>query len=406
MRFTFLHAADLHIDSPLESLGGKDPVVAEVFARANRAAVGALIDETLNSGAKFLVIAGDIFDGDWKDVSTGHFFVRALGRLHQAGVPTYLIKGNHDADSQMSRDLPYPSSVHVFSTRKAETFLIEPLHVALHGRSFAKRAVDADFVTTYPARREGWLNIGLLHTGLDGARPGHESYAPCTPADLARFGYDYWALGHIHAAEIVAKNPWIVYPGNLQGRSPRETGAKGAMRVTVDDGRIVEVSSVALDAARWSHELVDVSGLDEAGGVRDLIDAALARAAASAEGRPVAVRLTLTGVTSSHAHLVAAREAMEDEARAQGFAHSPDCWVERLKLATNAPPRRAEIVGEADLIDIDALVAAAAADPEFEAALADLTKSVAEKLPRELRLDLSPERLAALARDLLNGARA
>ena len=115
MRFTFIHAADLHIDSPLESLGGKDPAVAAEFARANRAAVEALIDETLNSGAKFLIVAGDIFDGDWKDVSTGHFFVRALGRLHQAGVPTYLIKGNHDAASLMSRELPYPASVHVFA---------------------------------------------------------------------------------------------------------------------------------------------------------------------------------------------------------------------------------------------------------------------------------------------------
>ena len=405
MRFTFLHAADLHIDSPLESLGGKDPAVAERFARANRAAVEALVEETLSSGAKFLIIAGDIFDGDWKDVSTGHFFVRALGRLHQAGVPTYLIKGNHDADSQMSRDLPYPASVHVFSTRKAETQLIEPLRVALHGRSFAKRAVDADFVSTYPARCEGWLNIGLLHTGLDGARPGHEAYAPCTPADLARFGYDYWALGHIHAAEIVARDPWIVYPGNLQGRSPRETGAKGAMRVTVDDGRVVEVSPVALDAARWAHERVVASGLGDVGGARELIDSALARAVASADGRPLAVRLTLTGETSVHAHLVAARETLEDEARAQGFAHSPDCWVERLKLATRAPPSKAAPSDEADGIDIDALVGAAADDPEFSDVLAELAKSVVEKLPRELRLDLTPERLAGLARDLLNGAR-
>ena len=294
----------------------------------------------------------------------------------------------------------------MFASNKAETQLIEPLRVALHGRSFGARGVSSDFVSTYPARREGWLNIGLLHTGLDGARPGHESYAPCTTADLARFGYDYWALGHIHAPEIVSDNPWIVYPGNLQGRSPRETGAKGAMRVTVDDGRIVEVAPVALDAARWAHELIDVSAIAEAKEASELIDAALARAVAIAEGRPVAVRLTLTGVTPAHAHLVAAREAMEDDARALGFHHSPDCWVERLKLTTRAPPPKPALSHEPDLIDIDALVAAAAEDAEFAAVLADLTKSVAEKLPRELHLDLTPERLAELARDLLNGARA
>src|SRR5436305_1375641 len=101
-------------------------------------------------------------------------------------------------------------------------------------------AVAATFLSSYARRSEGWLNIGLLHTSLEGA-PGHNPYAPCTAADLARFGYDYWALGHIHAHAIVGRNPWIVYPGNVQGRSPRECGAKGAVRVSVEDGRIVAV---------------------------------------------------------------------------------------------------------------------------------------------------------------------
>ena len=251
MRFTFIHAADLHIDSPLASLGAKDAEMAEIFARANRRAVEALVAETLASEAKFLVIAGDVFDDDWKDVSTGLFFVRALGELDRKGVPTFLIKGNHDAASKMSRALPYPASVVEFESRRAHTHLLEDLRVAVHGRSFAERGTSDDFVASYPARREGWLNIGVLHTSLDG-KPGHAPYAPCSVADLQRFGYDYWALGHIHAAEIVARDPWIVYPGNVQGRSPRETGPKGAMRVTVEDGRIVAVEPLVLDVARWA----------------------------------------------------------------------------------------------------------------------------------------------------------
>ena len=411
MRFSFLHAADLHIDSPLESLGVKDAAVAARFARAGRAAVESLVSHALESEAKFLIIAGDIYDGDWRDVSTGHFFARALGELHRAEVPTFMIKGNHDAESVMSKSLSYPDSVRVFGARKAETHLLEDLRVALHGRSFADRGVGADFVSSYPARREGWLNIGLLHTGLDGAR-GHASYAPCSTGDLARFNYDYWALGHIHAAEIVQREPWIVYPGNLQGRSPRETGPKGAMRVTVEDGRVVLVEPVALDAARWAHETIDVSAIAHESEAVALIDAALAQAMRFAEGRPLAVRLTLTGESAAHARLLGAREWLEEEARALGFAHAADCWVERVKLATRPLPRRPEALAEPDGLDMEALVAAAADDPDFAKVLEELTRGLAEKLPRELREAFSPDNAeamaerAALARDYLAGLRA
>lgn len=249
MRFNFIHAADLHIDSPFAGLGVKDPAVASRFAAAGRKAVEKLITEVIDGKAAFMIIAGDIFDGDWKDVTTGLFFVRALGQLHRAGIPVFLTKGNHDADSVVSRGLSYPESVRTFDSRKAETFTLEDLRVALHGRSFGSRKVADDFVQSYPVRREGWLNIGVLHTALDGTR-GHATYAPCTTDELQRFGYDYWALGHIHTAEIVARHPWIVFPGNLQGRSVRETGPKGAMRVTVEDGRISNVEPLVLDAAR------------------------------------------------------------------------------------------------------------------------------------------------------------
>ncbi|HTO78726.1 MAG TPA: DNA repair exonuclease, partial [Methylocystis sp.] len=193
MAFTFIHAADLHIDSPLAALGCKDALVRERFAHAGRRAVENLVAETIAAEAAFLLICGDIFDGEWRDVSTGHFFARELGRLERAGIPTFIVKGNHDAESQIVRGLPYPESVRVFASRGAETVAIDWLRVALHGRSFGQRLVGGDFLASYPARREGYINIGLLHTALDGSR-GHESYAPCTLDDLKRFGYDYWAL--------------------------------------------------------------------------------------------------------------------------------------------------------------------------------------------------------------------
>jgi exonuclease SbcD len=391
MEFRFVHAADLHIDSPLAGLGLKDPVVADRFARASRAAVEGLIDATLQSKAAFLVVAGDVFDGDWKDVGTGLFFAQALGQLHRAGIPTVIVRGNHDADSIMSRQLPYPPSVHSFPSDRAATIAFDELRVALHGRSFSSRRTGDGFVNSYPARREGWLNIGVLHTGLDGSR-GHETYAPCTVDDLRRFGYDYWALGHIHAGEIVSRDPWVVYPGNIQGRSVRETGAKGAMLVEVADGRIAEAKPIVLDAARWAHETVDVSQFHDAPEVLNAIGARLERLR-----------------RDSGALLVARREAIEDEARAIGVAIAADCWVERIKLATTPPPALFAPAGEPDALDIGGLIAAAAQDPEYQNSLSQVIAAIVDKMPRDLRAEFradDPETLAtiaALARDRLTG---
>lgn len=406
MRFTFIHAADLHIDSPLAGLGLKDKAVAERFADAGRRAVEALFAEAIESKAAFLIISGDVFDGDWKDVTTGLFFVRAISALHRAGIPVFMVKGNHDAESVMSRNLPYPDTVHVFPSDKAATIAIDAYHVALHGRSFPGR-LTGDFVTTYPARREGWLNIGVLHTSLDGTR-GHEGYAPCTVDDLKRFGYDYWALGHVHAAEIVNRDPWIVYPGNLQGRSVRETGAKGAMRVTVEDGHVVEVAPLVLDSARWAHLTIDVANAANEAAVIEQISAELAGAHAQGGGRPLAVRITLAGATMLHNQLVARREPLQDDARASGFRISDDCWVEQLKLKTTLPQRSAAPLSQAESLDVDALLEEAANDPGFSADLAELIEAVKARLPKDLHDGLSDadmlKTLAGDARALLTGA--
>lgn len=405
MRFSFIHAADLHIDSPLAGLSLKDKAVAARFAQAGRRAVEALIEQTIASEAAFLIIAGDVFDGDWKDVSTGLFFVRAISALHRAGIPVFIVKGNHDAASVMSRDLPYPDSVTVFGAGKASTIALDAHRVALHGRSFPNR-LTADFVESYPARRDGWLNIGVLHTSLDGTR-GHDGYAPCSVEDLKRFGYDYWALGHVHAAAVVCDDPWIVYPGNLQGRSVRETGAKGAVRVTVEDGRVVDVTPLALDGARWAQLTVDLADVAIEDEMLARCRDALAEAQAQSEGRPLAARIMLIGATSLHNHLIARRETLQDDLRATAFQLADDCWVEQLKVKTSLPARSAAAEAGADALDADQLLREAAADPEFAAVLADLTETIKAKLPKDLHdeLDRSDalQRLADDARALLAG---
>lgn len=234
------------------------------------------------------------------------------------------------------------------------------------------------------------------------------SYAPCTLDDLRRFGYDYWALGHIHAAEIVSRDPWIVFPGNLQGRSVRETGAKGAVRVTVEDGRIVDVTPLALDGARWAHLTIDVHGAGNEDDVVARTVAALAGARHEAEGRPLAIRVTLTGATLLHNQMHARREALEDDIRARAFQLGDDCWVEQLKVRTTAPPRQGTDLSSAESLDLDQLLDAAAEDPEFAVILTELIETVKAKLPMELHDDLLSDDLHKVltgeARALLTGA--
>ena len=209
----FLHAADPHLDSPLQGLEIHDGAPVEVLRGATRRAFENLVQLAIEERVDFLVIAGDVYDGDWKDYSTGLFFRGQMVRLRDAGIPVYLIAGNHDAASIISKKLTLPENVYVFSTRSAESKEVASHPVVIHGRGFPHRAVPENFARDYPPAISGKFNIGLLHTSLTG-RPGHDTYAPCSELDLRDKGYGYWALGHIHQPEVISKDPWIVFAGN------------------------------------------------------------------------------------------------------------------------------------------------------------------------------------------------
>jgi DNA repair protein SbcD/Mre11 len=190
--FRFIHTGDIHLDSPLKGLAGQQGSAAERIRTATRTAFENLISLAIEDEVDFVIIAGDLYDGDWRDYQTGLFFVKQMGRLSQAKIPVFLLHGNHDAESQITRKLTLPTNVSVFSARKAETFRLEHLDVALHGQSFRQRDITDNLVPAYPPPVAGCFNIGVLHTGL-GGMPGHANYAPCAIEDLTNKGYEYWA---------------------------------------------------------------------------------------------------------------------------------------------------------------------------------------------------------------------
>ena len=272
--FRFIHTGDIHLDSPLKGLSGQQGAAAERIRTATRVALDNLVSQAIEDQVAFVVIAGDLYDGDWRDYQTGLFFVKQMGRLAQAGIPVFLLYGNHDAESQITRRLTLPANVKVFSARRPETFRLENCDVALHGQSYRQREITENLVTGYPSPIAGCFNIGVLHTGL-GGMGGHANYAPCAIEDLVNKGYDYWALAHVHTAAILHERPHVAFCGNLQGRHIRESGPKGASLISIEDGQIDEISPLHVDVVRWTHLLVPMDHCRTAADAIDLIRQAI-----------------------------------------------------------------------------------------------------------------------------------
>jgi len=342
--FKFIHTADIHLDSPLKGLEVHEDAPVDEIRGATRRAFENLVEMAIEEEIDFILIAGDLYDGDWKDYNTGLFFVRQMGRLHKAGIRVFIVSGNHDAASQTTRTMPLPDSVTLFSPRKPQSVKLDDLGVIVHGQSYSSRAVTENLASSYPQHDSSFFNIGLLHTSLTG-REGHEDYAPCTIDDLKSKGYDYWALGHVHKREIVSEDPWVLFPGNVQGRHIKETGAKGATLVTVEDGRITEVEEREFDVLRWAVCLADLSECETKEAIYEQVRTAMEKELEIGHGKTLALRLQLEGACPLHAELHARSIQWTEEFRgiAAGLG---DVWLEKVKFRTNRKTSLEEIVGE------------------------------------------------------------
>lgn len=369
---------------------------------ATRRAFESLVGLCIGEGVDLLVIGGDVYDGDWKDFSTGLYLRAQLARLREEGIQVVLIRGNHDAASVITRNLKLPG-IHVLRHDRPESVVLEDLGVAVHGQSFATRAVTENLAAGYPSPLPGLVNIGLLHTSL-GGYDEHENYAPCRLEELVARGYDYWALGHIHERAVLHTNPHVVFAGNLQGRHMRERGEKGATLVAAVDGELT-ISHRTLDHARWSRVNVDVGGAEDETDVLERAQASLLGAIEHAGGRLLACRIEVGGITTVHGSLVTDRERLDSELR--GLATdlaAEQIWVERIEWQTGAP--RAATVSDDAVGETIKVLRGAAADPAALTALADGLRPLALKLPPEVKAGpdgfdpTDPERLARLLADV------
>jgi DNA repair exonuclease SbcCD nuclease subunit len=380
----FIHSADIHLDSPLHRLEAYEGAPTETIRQATRRAFENMIDLALNEAVDFVLIAGDLFDGDWKDYNTGLYFINQVSRLQDSATEVIIVAGNHDAAGRMTRSLPYPPHVHLLSHSKPETVTLPTAGAAIHGMSFANVSVKENLAPRYPTPKDGYFNIGLLHTSLTG-RQGHATYAPCTIDDLVNKGYDYWALGHVHQHEIVGSDPPIVYPGCIQGRHVRECGSKGCVLVSITEKDSPQIIHYPLDVVRWERLIIDLNGVTSLSDSLDRFKAALTELQRRHDPLPLITRVEFQGKTNLHGRLAADSVYIKEAVRSTALATFGErVWIEKLRIQTQSPGSTAHDPGP--LQEVDLLVKNLLADEESLIAFGNKTLSnLIRKLPPDYR---------------------
>ncbi|WP_308634618.1 metallophosphoesterase family protein [Paenibacillus silvisoli] len=359
--FRFIHAADLHVDSPFRGLPEAPPHVREALGFSTFQAVRRLVETAIREQVDFVVIAGDLYDTADRSLRAQLTLQREWQQLHAHGVRLFVIHGNHDPLSGGKADLAWPETVRFFGADKVSSMpaytRAGELAAYVHGISYGTRVVTTNLASSYkPVDGAGVYQIALLHGNVDG-NAGHDPYAPCSLQELASAGFHYWALGHIHQRAVLHTYPHVVYAGNTQGRHVKETGPKGCYIVDVSPSLETKLQFVALDSVRFETLRVSIEGLRTEQSLMDELERAALEAAAKCEGRPFVARVRLEGRGSLHELLAVNPVAAADllgglrERMAQWDGQSaPWCWISGLEAETGAELDMAALADEDSFI--------------------------------------------------------
>lgn len=361
MTDTFMHAADLHLGAPLRSLSHN---LDEAKVAHLQTLVGRVFDNivaaALDRDVSFLVLAGDIYDDAEREVSAQFRFQRGLAELSDAGIPTFIVHGNHDPLSGSFRPVrPMPGLVTVFEPGEVQQHLVDlrsGAQARVAGVSFATRHETDNLASRFQQleRRSDMATIAVMHANLAGVT-GHERYAEFSTDDLMAAPVDYWALGHIHrrSVEQLPTGSWYAYSGNPQGRSskPSECEPKGVLVAPIDGDTIGEPEFMACDAVRFVRSPVDLTEASDLGDVVDLIINNAVASAEEASGRPVLVHVDLIGATSTHHDLLSeGADRLRDLARDQLGGALGDGELVRVRISTSGRVTREQLLNRGDLL--------------------------------------------------------
>lgn len=352
MSFRFLHAADLHLDSPFEGLSTEDPGLRDILLDASLSALDALVDRAIEERVLFVALAGDVYDGAERGIRAQLRLQAATRRLDRAGIWTFIAHGNHDPVEQgWNAVREWPAKVVIFPGDRATTHALtaaDGTPVTVSGTSFPERRVLVGLHGRFEAPRAPGFHVAVLHASVDGSGE-HEPYSPCRLEDLVGLGFDAWLLGHIHKRQILRQQaPFVAYPGNLQGRSfkPSEQGPKGALLVEVDGRelrpRLLELAPVRFEA--FEHTVGAEDGVDTL--VEALVDAVRARLGGA---RLLLARARVSGTCGALYRLLSAGEQGElERALRDRLSELPVRW-DGFEFDVRPPIDRAALRARGDL---------------------------------------------------------
>lgn len=344
-RFSFVHVADLHLDTPFACTRVESPQISEILREATFRAWERVVSTCIEKSAAFLVVVGDIYDASQKSLRAQLRFREGLERLNQHSIPVFVTHGNHDPLDSVSASLPPPPNTYIFGPEvetqelRRDGQLLAILTGISHPQKNESRNLARMFSAASNIAGSGLFRIALLHCNV-GAETGHDAYAPCELTDLTNSSYDYWALGHVHERRVLSRTPWVVYPGNTQGRSLRELGSRGCMLVEVEGAEVVgEPRFVETDAVRWFSVEIDAEPFSS---THELLEGLLSecrKLQQAAGGRPAVARLIVRGRTHLYRELRRPGYIadLENEVRTTTAAWDPFVGVAVLNLVVRPP---------------------------------------------------------------------
>jgi DNA repair protein SbcD/Mre11 len=401
----FVHAADLHLGAPLKRLDASDAGVRAQLTGAAATALEAIVDLCVEREVDFLALAGDIYHDDAPSLADRARFQKAIRRLDDAGIPVFLVRGNHDAGGEARLDLDLPDNVRVFAADAVERVEVSAdgeLIAAVYGISYRQRVERRNLVALFDRTGDEPVAVGIVHTSVAGVED-EADYAPCSPEDLRAARMDYWALGHIHKPQVLLEGcPMAAYAGSPQGLTPNETGAHGCRYVEIDGG-ICSQEFVACAGFEWARAEVDVSACSGVDDVRGAVAEALAARSAAT---PMVVRVALTGASAAHVELArTGTDEFEELLRDDLAALAGVAWIDRVEDRTSRQVDVAALASDEGLVgDVVRAADAAAADPVAASALVgaqvDALLLTVPGVTDEDREALDPARIVALARDV------
>ena len=351
----FVHAADLHLDSPFTGMRAEAPSnVADALYRATFDAYDNIIALCISESVDALLVAGDIYDNADRSLRAQRAFITGLERLDEAGIRSFVCHGNHDPLDGWEARLTYPPSCHRFgpSFERVPVFDEDPGCAVIYGISYPESKVTRNLVSDIGTVDSGSITIGLVHASV-GNNPGHYPYAPCSLEELIQSGFDYWALGHVHTRQVLReREPTVVYPGNPQGKSPNETGPKGVYLVELNDTSDTKLEFRCTDSVRWVRSHLDISKMQNEQDLFDSIEETMQETLSNAEGRSSVTRITLSGrgALSDSLRQPNLTEELREGVNQDWEGLAPFVWCERIEDNTASPFNREDRIAGSDFI--------------------------------------------------------